>query len=77
MFQQFAWHVTPRSHAHDGRRFLDVALASSASQVFRLDHVTTVRVGRAIVPVFKQHCPEEVAAWLSMTLCKIRFAAKM
>ena len=63
VFQQFGWHATSRTHTYDGRGSLDVALAF-ASQVFHLDHASTVRVckGVVIMPALAQHKGSQVIA---------------
>ena len=64
VFQQFGWHVVPRTHAHDGRRSLNVALAST-SQIFHLDHVATIGTcrGVATMPALAQQNATEILAW--------------
>ena len=64
VFQQSGWHVTPRIDAHDGRRFLDVALVS-APQVLHRDHVATIRAcrGVTIMRALGQHIWRVVIAW--------------
>ena len=58
-----AWSVTPRTRTHDGRRFLDAALAF-ASQVLHLDRVVTVRACRGVktMPKLTQYNSAEVIA---------------
>ena len=58
------WHITPHTHKHEGRRFLDAAL-TLASQVLHLDLVATVRACRAVasMPALKLYVNEEGVAW--------------
>ena len=72
VFQPGGWHITPRIQTRDGRRFLDAAFVL-ASQMFRSDFVTAVRLcrGVTIMPALEQHYSSDVSAWkrggMSMT----------
>ena len=65
VFQQFGWHVIPWTLSHDGRRFLDAALAL-VSQVLHLDSVVIVLACRGVATMLapKQHNNAEVFAWV-------------
>ena len=64
VFQQLGWHAISRTTTHDGRRFLDAALAL-ASQVLHTNCVVIVRACEGIIamPVFAKHVDGEVLMW--------------
>ena len=59
------WHVTRRAKSHDGRRFLDAAMALAA-QVLHLDRVVIIRACRGVktMPKLSRLDNSEVIAWL-------------
>ena len=64
VLQRSAWHLTPGSSIHDGRRFSDVAL-SVASHVLHANYAATTRGCRVAVtmPALKGYSYGEVLMW--------------